>query len=201
MALRISTFVGSIVDEAVGAHAIVNASNAQVLLGSGVSGAVWEACGGDAYQDELLRAREEEFGAAMGADDCLVTGAGTSSAFRWVLHVPAVDYGRRDPETGGSTGPARVRACTRAALDTAVGLAQEHDLVGLLVVAFPLLGAGAGGLHEAASADAMMESIAAAEAARGALGVVRFSVLDDHVARLVESAAQRFGLPVPAPRS
>ena len=50
--MRLSTFVGSLVDQALGAHAIVNASNPHVGLGSGVSGAIRAACGGAAFQTE-----------------------------------------------------------------------------------------------------------------------------------------------------
>ena len=193
MAFRVITRVGSIVD-AVGAHAIVNASNPSLGLGSGVSGAIREACGGAAFQAEVRRVHEEEYDEPLEADDCLVTGAGTAAAFRWVLHVAAVDYRSRDPETGGSSGPTRIRRCTRAALDEAVRLADENGLVGEMNVAFPLLGAGHGGLGEVASAAAMMEAIAAADDARRALREIRFAVLQERLARLVENAAERFGL-------
>ena len=49
MRVIVSTFVGSIVDPALGADAIVNASNPQVALGSGVSGAIREACGAQTF--------------------------------------------------------------------------------------------------------------------------------------------------------
>ncbi|MEQ8894458.1 MAG: macro domain-containing protein, partial [Sandaracinaceae bacterium] len=117
--MRLSTFVGSLVDQALGAHAIVNASNPHVGLGSGVSGAIRAACGGAAFQTEVRRAWEDAFDEPLEAGDCLVTGAGTARAFRWVLHVPAVDYTARDPETGGSSGPARIQACAAAALEEA----------------------------------------------------------------------------------
>jgi O-acetyl-ADP-ribose deacetylase (regulator of RNase III) len=106
--MKLSVYTGSLVDPAIGAHAVVNASNPSVALGSGVSGALREACGGTAFQQELRDRLEEDFDAELEPDDCLVTSAGTSTAFRWVLHVPAVDYRKRDPETGGPSGPRRV---------------------------------------------------------------------------------------------
>jgi O-acetyl-ADP-ribose deacetylase (regulator of RNase III) len=190
---RVSTFVGSIVDPAIGAHAIVNSSNPELGLGSGVSGAIREACGGAAFQIEVRRAWEEEFGEPLEADDCLVTSAGSATAFRWVLHVAAVAYRRRDPETGGSSGPSRVEACTRAALREAARLANEHDLIGSLVLAMPLLGAGHGGLGEIQSAAAMMKAISVFDELRK-LGNVRFAVLEPELAPLVVQAAQRFGV-------
>ena len=47
--MRVSAFVGTIVAPALGAHAIVNASNPELGLGSGVSGAIRETCGGSAW--------------------------------------------------------------------------------------------------------------------------------------------------------
>lgn len=114
--MKLGVYTGSLVDPAIGAHAVVNASNPSVALGSGVSGALREACGGTAFQQELRERLEENFDAELEPDDCLVTSAGTSTAFRWVLHVPAVDYRRRDPETGGPSGPRRVRACVRSSM-------------------------------------------------------------------------------------
>ena len=61
----VSVYVGSIVSPEHGAHAIVNASNPEVRLGSGVTAAIREACGGQVYQSEILERWEEEFGEPM----------------------------------------------------------------------------------------------------------------------------------------
>ncbi len=198
--MKLSVFVGSLVDPAVGAHAIVNASNPGVLLGSGVSAAIREACGGDAYQREIRERLEEVFGAELEADDCLVTSGGTSKAFRWVLHVPAVDYRKRDPETGGPTGPGRVQSCVRAFLDAAATEAAENELAGKFVVATALLGAGAGGLGPTVSVDAMMAAVRdhlrTSPEVDEALAELVFVVLNPEDVRLVESAAAEHGLSI-----
>lgn len=196
--MKIGVHIGSLVDAAIGAHAVVNASNPAVALGSGVSGALREACGGEAFQRELHERLEEDFDAELEPDDCLVTTGGTCTAFRWVLHVPAVDYRKPDPETGRPTGPRRVRECVRAFLDAAGTLALENQLAGELVVATPLLGAGAGGLGPVASLDAMMSSVhehlrAASPEERGTVAKLVFVVLRPEDARVVENAAAKHG--------
>lgn len=194
--IAVSTHTGSIVDREVDSHAIVNASNPSVGLGSGVSGAIREACGGARFQVIVREALEAEFGEPLGADDCLVTSGGTSDFIRWVLHVPAVDYTRRDPDTGGVTGATRVAACVRAALDEAATLATENDLVGRFRIATPLLGAGHGGLGVVVSADIMMGALRAWTIAHedSPVAEVRFVVLDDVAARTVMHAAAKHGL-------
>lgn len=150
--LIIATHIGSIVDPELGAGAIVNASNPHAALGSGVSGAIADACGSD-FQHEVHTRWKEVFGGPLEPHDCLVTSGGTSSAFDWVLHVPAVDYEQRDPETGRASGPTRVRNCTLSAFQQAARLIPGKRL------GLPLLGAGHGGLGESASADAMIAAI------------------------------------------
>ncbi len=201
--MRLRVHTGSLVDPAIGAHAVVNASNPHVALGSGVSGAVREACGGSAFQEELRARLEEDFDGELEAGDCLVTSAGTSTAFRWVLHVPAVDYRRRDPETGRPSGPRRVRACVGALLEAAASLATENGLDGQLVLATPLLGAGAGGLGPVASVDVMMGAVhehlrGLAPEQRGEIAELVFVVLQPTDARLVELGAAKHGLTVDA---
>jgi O-acetyl-ADP-ribose deacetylase (regulator of RNase III) len=193
--VKVSAYVGSIVDVAVGAHAIVNASNPEVGLGSGVSGAIRAACGGAAYQVEVRTRLEEEFGGPLEAQDCLVTGAGSAAAFRWVLHVAGVNYRSRDPETGGVSGPSRVRACTRAALSEAAELARANHLAGSFVVATPLLAAGHGGLGATKSLGAMIDAVdewlRADAANREVLAELKFCVLLAEEARLVPLAAAK----------
>ena len=196
--MDIATYVGSITDPALAVDAVVNASNPQVALGSGVSAAIRAACGGAAYQAELYEALEEQFGQELGPGDCLVTGAGTSTAFRWVLHVPAVDYGHRDPETGGSTGPSRIRACTTAALEGARELGRSEKRP--VSLAIPLLGAGAGGLGPVPSAEAVLGAVRTFLERHGqeAVSIDRLvvAVLSPAEARLVEAAAARVGIVV-----
>jgi len=191
---RVGTFVGSITDAGLGAHAIVNASNPDVVLGSGVSGAIRAACGGPPYQDEVSARFDEEFGEPLTADECLVTGPGASDAFRWVLHVPSVDYRTPDPETGRPSGPTRIRSCTAALLAEATRLAEEHGLTGQMVVGVPLLGASHGLQGEVASADCMMEAIA--KSGGDTIAEVRFAVLSEPDARLIVDCADKHGLQV-----
>jgi hypothetical protein len=101
---RTPPFVGSLVDRDVGAHAIINASNPDLRLGGGVSGAIRDACG-VTFQREIRERWEEQYDQPLEPDDCLVTSAGSASWLRCVLHVAAVDHRRPDPETGGPSGP------------------------------------------------------------------------------------------------
>lgn len=132
-----------------GAEIVVNASNEKATLGSGVSGALSRECGGRVLQDEM-KEKLEDLGGSLDEGDCLVTSAGTSTKFRHVLHVPAVDYrGPRAREARHGvertvTSPERIRACVEAALAAAASVASDEDRD--LALAFPLLGAGAGGL-------------------------------------------------------
>ncbi len=190
----VRVFVGSLVDPALGAHAIVNPSNPHCGLGSGASGAIASACGPD-FQREVREAWQDGFDEPLGADDCVVSGAGTHPSLDWVLHVAAVDYTVRDPETGGSSGPARVSQCTMAALREAAWLARDNreDIPGF-VLGFPLLGAGHGGLGEVASAAAMMHAISTSEPAQE-LASIRIAVLEPRLEHVVRYAADRYGVP------
>ncbi|MCA9577672.1 MAG: macro domain-containing protein [Polyangiales bacterium] len=180
-------FVGSLVDASLRADAIVNASNPEVALGTGVSGAIREACGGAPYQRLVRSAWEEEFDEPLGPDDCLVTTAGTASAFRWVLHVAAVDYRKPDPETGGPSGPTRIERCTRAALDAAEELAMSESAESF-VLGLPLLGAGHGGAGETASAGAMVRALRGWAGPTRQVSTVVFAVLEEPTARIVRAA-------------
>lgn len=186
--------VGSLVDPAMNAHAVLNASNPHVAMGSGVSGAIAEACG-DGFQALVRGVWEDEFDEPLEPQDCLVTSAGDATAFRWVLHVPAVDYTKRDPETGGSSGPKRVVTCTKSALREALELSRE--VKAHFVLALPLLGAGHGGLGPVASAGAMMGAVRQfAEAFPKERMLLRFAVLETSQKMLIRSAAERHGVPL-----
>jgi O-acetyl-ADP-ribose deacetylase (regulator of RNase III) len=199
MPLKIEAIIASITSPSVGTHAIVNASNPEVSLGGGVSRAIREACGPN-FQKELRELLDDEFDGHLEAGDCLVSGPGTRGAFRWILHVPAVDYGKKDPQTGGPSGPKRVWDCMLSVLDEAVCLARESGLTGQFVLATPALGAGSGGLGTVASLDAMMGAtvdwMLGHPAEREVLSRVIFTVLDPRDAELVALAAARHGLPI-----
>jgi O-acetyl-ADP-ribose deacetylase (regulator of RNase III) len=111
---------------------------------------------------------EAEFGGQLQEDDCLVTSACTSTKFRYVLHVPAVDYSCTKARLGTEgqvvhtvSSVDRISSCTTAALEAAAKLAQDD---GVTSIAFPLLGAGSGrvpvGSASRAMADAMRAFVA-----------------------------------------
>lgn len=146
-----------------GADAVVNASNDSATLGGGVSRALFDECGGPALQAEMKQKLEDDFDGVLDAGDCMVTSGGTSRKIRHLLHVPAVDYRTTRARLGVSgversvTSSERIRECTYAALRAADGIGSRAREP--LAVAFPLLGAGAGGLPVAVSCSAMLAGI------------------------------------------
>jgi O-acetyl-ADP-ribose deacetylase (regulator of RNase III) len=78
---------------------LVNASNTNAALGSGVSGAIRAACG-KGYQDTVLEALQQRFGGPMRPGQVLLTGAGQHPRAKYVAHVAVMDY--REGFTGSS---------------------------------------------------------------------------------------------------
>lgn len=70
---------------------LVNASNTNAQLGSGVSGAIRQACG-PRFQAELLEALKAKHGGPMKPGALLVTNAGAHRSAKWVVHVAVMDY-------------------------------------------------------------------------------------------------------------
>jgi O-acetyl-ADP-ribose deacetylase (regulator of RNase III) len=161
MKRRIEVRACSITDT--GAAAVVNASNDTARLGGGVSRALSEECGGPVLQAEMNQKLEDEFDGVLDEGDCMVTSAGTSTKIRHLLHVPAVDYSGTRARMGAAgvektvTSAERVKSCTEAALRATAYVAQEQGKP--ISVAFPLLGAGAGGLPLAVVCQSMIAGL------------------------------------------
>lgn len=117
--------------------AIVNAANSQLLLGSGVAGAIRRK-GGPSIQEECLKIGYCEVG------DAVITGAGDLKA-RYVIHAVGPRMGE-----GGERG--KLASAVRASLD----LAEKHNLQS---IAFPAISTGVFGFPLEACATVMLRVI------------------------------------------
>jgi len=145
---------------------LVNASNTNVQLGTGVSGAIRRACG-KGYQAHIVDELNATFGGPMSQGEVLVTDAGAHPHARWVAHVAVMDY--RDGFTGDSFPTLETirLACVR--LWSAIEGMGERDLS----VAMVALGAGTGNLGVRAPTE------------------IACATLADHVAKHPDSAITR----------
>lgn len=148
------------------ACAIVNAANNALIPGSGVAGAVHEQ-GGPEILAECKAHGPIEVGAA------LLTGAGRLPA-RFVIHAAVM-------APGGAAGAESVRSAARHALQ----IARERNLSTL---AFPALGAGAGGLSLQESAGILLREARRHLAEPGApTREIRFVLFDEPAYRVFEA--------------
>ncbi len=133
---------------------LVNASNTNGLLGSGVSGALRRACG-QGFQAKIEEALQATFGGPMTPGDVLVTDAGTHPSARFVAHVAVMDY--REGFTGASfpTEQTVARGCQH------LWAALERLEVPALSVAMVALGAGTGQLGVRRSYELACQSLTA----------------------------------------
>jgi len=146
----IETFCGSIVD--CPTQAIINAANSQVALGSGVSGAIRDACGGNTFQRECHEILEELYDGYLPRGEVMATGGGLSQ-FCWILHAATIDFSK-----GQYTSQDVVRKSMVSILKLAEEIIEENDL-DELSLGIPLLGSDVGGLSIRESCDALCEGM------------------------------------------
>ena len=162
MAGRIELREGDITEQEV--DAIVNAANSELLLGSGVAGAI-ASKGGPSIQQEC------DAHGAIEVGDVAITGAGELPA-RHVIHAAGMP-------PGGHADEQSVRSAVRRSLE----LANER---GLRTIAFPAIGAGVGGFSMQRSAEVSLEEVRAHLAGETTLELVRFVLFGEPAYRVFE---------------
>jgi O-acetyl-ADP-ribose deacetylase (regulator of RNase III) len=134
---------------------LVNASNTNAQLGSGVSGAIRRACGPH-FQGQILEALQSRFGGPMAPGEVLLTLAGTHHTAKWVAHMAVMDYRKgMGPHSYPTLDTVR-KGCARLweVLETVPGTEP-------LSVAMVAAGAGTGDLTVAESARVAVETLKA----------------------------------------
>lgn len=159
---RITLVEGDISEQDV--DAIVNAANNELILGTGVAGAIRKR-GGPTIQQECDAIGPIKLG------DAALTGAGDLPA-RHVLHAAAM-------APGGVAEETHVRESLRAALL----LAAEN---GFRTIAIPALGTGVGGFSLQRCAEVSLEEARLHLEAETSLQEIRFVLFGEPAFRLFE---------------
>lgn len=154
----------------VGGDALVIPANRQLTLGWGSHLAELVAVrAGPEVEAEALRAWPE----GIGMGEAVCTGAGTLPGYRAVIHAAVLDRGDLDPRfllrLKPRTSPETLRAAVAASLDRA-------EEAGLETVVLTPMGAGIGGLSDAACAREIREAVAAWEEAHSGSAVREVAV-------------------------
>jgi O-acetyl-ADP-ribose deacetylase (regulator of RNase III) len=166
--VTIECFIGDIARQ-VGFDAIVNAANADLLPGGGVSGTIHQAAG-----PEL--AAECRSLAPIKPGHAVITG-GHGLPNRYVIHCLGPVYGVDEPSA------ALLGGCYRNALR----LADELELVS---VAFPAISTGVFGYPMDEAAEVALAAVAAAAGSLKSVRVVRFVLRNPAALRAHERALE-----------
>ncbi len=148
--------------------AIVNAANNELILGSGVAGAILRK-GGESIQEECLRHGPIKVGEAA------ITGAGNLPA-KYVIHAASMALGGR-----------ATAESVRSSVAHALRLAEEH---GVHSIAFPAIGMGIGGFPLHKGAKLMMETLKSHLDGGSALETVRFCLFGQEAYQAFAHALQ-----------
>ena len=162
---KIEVIMGDITDMHAGA--IVNAANTELILGSGVAGAIRNK-GGPVIQQECDRLGPIPLGEAA------VTGGGALKA-RYVIHAAGM-------RPGGGVGRESLVNATRNSL-------LRADERRIATVAFPAIGTGAGGFPVKECARIMTETVSDyLERENSSIEKVFFVLFDESAFRAFEKA-------------
>ncbi len=159
---RIILSEGDIAEQQV--DAIVNAANSDLILGTGVAGAI-RSKGGPSIQQEC-----DEIG-PIAVGGAVLTGAGALAATH-VIHAAGMPPGGRADE-------ASVRSCLRASFD----LAGDR---GLRTIAVPAIGAGVGGFGLQRCAEVSLEEARRHLDGETSLEEIRFVLYGEPAYRVFE---------------
>ena len=159
---RLRLVEGDITNQEV--DAVVNAANTDLILGSGVAGAIREK-GGPSIEAECAAH------GSIGIGQTAVTGAGDLPA-RFVIHAATMELGGAAEEEG-------VRSAVRSSLEVAAEL-------GCTNIALPALGAGIGGLSLRKCAEISLEEAQAHFERENPLEEIRVVLLGEPAFRVFE---------------
>ena len=162
MAARIYFRKGDIADMAV--DAIVNAANTDLMLGSGVAGAIRRK-GGRAVEEDCERVGPVALGGAA------VTTGGNLKAL-YVIHAASMNL-------GGTTTAESLRAATRNSL-----LRAEEKAI--KSIAFPAIGTGVAGFPMEECARIMLTEVLEHIKSRSSLERIDFVLFDDAALKVFE---------------
>lgn len=132
---------GNLVEE--NATFIVNASNTELTLGSGVSHAFSEHCGGAEYQQKLYTIKKKLGVIEQG--DVILSSSGSATNFKYALHVAVMNY------SDSSKPPYPSYTQIQRALNTIINIVEERvkeENIQNPKLVLPLLGCGVGGLQK-----------------------------------------------------
>lgn len=165
---KIKILKGDITDMDV--DAVVNAANTNLLLGSGVAGAIRKR-GGDSIQKEC-----DEIG-SIPLGEAVITGAGSLKS-KFVIHAAGMHLG------GGVTEES-LRMATKNSLIGA-------DEKGIRTIAFPAIGTGVGGFPVGRCAEVMIDVVSNhLEGGRTSLERVYFVLFDEPTYRAFDECLKR----------
>ena len=134
---------------------LVNASNTQARLGSGVSHAIRMACG-DGYQDAIVEKMHDRFNGPMAPADVFITDAGAHPRAQWVAHVAVMDYRQGAAEPFPDADRIRL-ACENLWREIESVDAASYEVT----VAMVALGGGTGGLGVTLPSSIVCETLRA----------------------------------------
>lgn len=168
---------------------LVNASNTNAQLGSGVAGAIRRACGPH-FQAQVFEALHSRFGGPMPPGEVLLTLAGTHRTAKWVAHVAVMDYRKGMGPHSFPTLDTIRKGCARLweVLETLPGAEP-------LSVAMVAVGAGTGDLSVAESARIAVETLKVhgQRTASSRIARVRFyGFLDHELVPMARAVAQEY---------
>ncbi len=126
---------------------IVNASNTELTLGSGVSQAFKEHCGGDIYQRELYQLKERYISqnGKIQQGDVLVSSSGSAENFTYALHIAVMNYS--DDFSSAYPTYKHLQTALEKVLQIIEAISQKEKLQHPKLT-IPLLGTGVGGLQK-----------------------------------------------------
>jgi O-acetyl-ADP-ribose deacetylase (regulator of RNase III) len=164
---RVEILLGDITQQ--DTEAIVNAANNQLILGSGVAGAIAKACG-PSVQEECNRIGPIKVGEAA------ITTGGNLKA-KWVIHQASMHL-------GGKTTEKSLRDSTKAVYRI---IAEK----GITSVSFPAVGTGIAGFPMDKCAEIMIDETINAASSQDTLKLVRFVLFDQKAFTTFKAVADK----------
>ncbi|MBB5020940.1 macro domain-containing protein [Desulfurispira natronophila] len=128
---------------------ILNASNTVLSLGSGVSAAFREHCGGEEYQaylNQVRRKHEAEHGPVK-QGEVIVSGPGQANNFLYAFHAAVMDYSRGRSRPPQMTTLVDILNNINQHLSRFVPKLRSEDPQRAIKLVLPLMGTGVGGLE------------------------------------------------------